>query len=320
MSEASDMVNYLKDQAAVAAGGALSEALQLANQESASLRAGTYALGALIPTVPAANIPTLPPPPGASTLAVDFDAALAQVRGVVDALSGSWLMQYFPAAMPDGFDPLMDLVLNGAIVSDAMQEIMWERAKAQTARDAARFEDEAVAQWASRGFSLPGGVINKQIQRKNQDLFFANADLAAQQAIKALELQVDAAKFAADVGTKLRLGLIDGLTRLVSVYAQLPVAAANYAAAVAEAKRAAYTAIGEYYRAVIAASDITLKPAIINAELMQRYVGDLVQVSGTAMGHQVHAAAAGTNALAQVASASLNGLNGVAAVSNIVQG
>lgn len=320
MSEASDMVNYLKDQAAVAAGGALSEALQLANQESASLRAGTYALGALIPTVPAANVPTLPPPPGASTLAVDFDAALAQVRGVVDALSGSWLMQYFPAAMPDGFDPLMDLVLNGAIVSDAMQEIMWERAKAQTARDAARFEDEAVAQWASRGFSLPGGVINKQIQRKNQDLFFANADLAAQQAIKALELQVDAAKFAADVGTKLRLGLIDGLTRLVSVYAQLPVAAANYAAAVAEAKRAAYTAIGEYYRAVIAASDITLKPSIVNAELMQRYVGDLVQVSGTAMGHQVHAAAAGTNALAQVASASLNGLNGVAAVSNIVQG
>ena len=320
MSEASDMVNYLKDQAAVAAGGALSEALQLANQESASLRAGTYALGALIPTVPAANVPTLPPPPGASTLAVDFDAALAQVRGVVDALSGSWLMRYFPAAMPDGFDPLMDLVLNGAIVSDAMQEIMWERAKAQTARDAARFEGEVVSQWASRGFSLPGGVINKQIQRKNQDLFFANADLAAQQAIKALELQVDAAKFAADVGTKLRLGLVDGLTRLVSVYAQLPVAAANYAAAVAEAKRAAYTAIGEYYRAVIAASDITLKPAIINAELMQRYVGDLVQVSGTAMGHQVHAAAAGTNALAQVASASLNGLNGVAAVSNIVQG
>lgn len=320
MSEASDMVNYLKDQAAVAAGGALNEALQLANQESASLRAGTYALGALIPTVPAANVPTLPPPPGASTLAVDFDAALAQVRGVVDALSGSWLMQYFPAAMPDGFDPLMDLVLNGAIVSDAMQEIMWERAKAQTARDAARFEDEAVAQWASRGFSLPGGVINKQIQRKNQDLFFANADLAAQQTIKALELQVDAAKFAADVGTKLRLGLIDGLTRLVSVYAQLPVAAANYAAAVAEAKRAAYTAIGEYYRAVIAASDITLKPSIVNAELMQRHVGDLVQVSGTAMGHQVHAAAAGTNALAQVASASLNGLNGVAAVSNIVQG
>ncbi|OQZ07282.1 MAG: hypothetical protein B6D36_00675 [Planctomycetes bacterium UTPLA1] len=316
MSEASDMVNYLKDQAAVAAGGALSEALQLANQESASLRAGTYALGALIPTVPAANVPTLPPPPGASTLAVDFDAALAQVRGVVDALSGSWLMQYFPAAMPDGFDPLMDLVLNGAIVSDAMQEIMWERAKAQTARDAARFEGEVVSQWASRGFSLPGGVINKQIQRKNQDLFFANADLAAQQTIKALELQVDAAKFAADVGTKLRLGLIDGLTRLVSVYAQLPVAAANYAAAVAEAKRAAYTAIGEYYRAVIAASDITLKPAIINAELMQRYVGDLVQVSGTAMGHQVHAAAAGTNALAQVGAASLSGLNGIASVVN----
>lgn len=316
MSEASDLIAYLKDQAAVASSSALAEATQLANQESAGLHSLTYSFGALIPTVPAANVPTLPPPPGASTLAVDFDAALVQVKGVVDALSGSWLMQYFPAAMPDGFDPLMDLVLNGAIVTDAMQEIMWERAKAQTARDAARFEGEVVSQWASRGFSLPGGAINKQIQRKNQDLFFANADLAAQQAIKALELQVDAAKFAADVGTKLRLGLIDGLTRLVSVYAQLPVAAANYAAAVAEAKRAAYTAIGEYYRAVIAASDITLKPSIVNAELMQRYVGDLVQVSGTAMGHQVHAAAAGTNALAQVGAASLSGLNGVASVVN----
>lgn len=316
MSEASDLIDYLKTQAAVAAGGALQEALQLANQESASLRAGTYSLGALIPVVPAADVPTLPPPPAASTLEVDFDAALAQVQGVVNGLSGSWLMQYFPAALPDGFDPLMDLVLNGAIVSDAMQELIWERAKAQTARDAARYEDEAVAQWASRGFSLPGGVINKQIQRKNQDLFFANADLAAQQAIKALELQVDAAKFAADIGTKLRLGLIDGLTRLVTAYVQLPVAAANYAAAIAEARRAAYSSIGEYYRAVVAASDIKLKPSIANAELMQRYVGDLVQVSGTAMGHQVHAAAAGTNALAQVAASSLSGLNGVASVVN----
>lgn len=314
MSEASDLVDYLKNQAAVASSSALTEALQLANQESASLRAGTYSLGALIPTVPSASVPTLPPPPSPSTLEVNFDAALLQVRGVVDDLAGSWLMQYFPAALPDGFDPLMDLVLNGAIVSDAMQELLWERAKQQTARAALQFEDEAVAQWASRGFSLPGGAINKQIQRKNQDLFFANADLAAQQAIKALELQVDAAKFAADIGTKLRLGLIDGLTRLVAAYAQLPVAAANYAAAVAEARRAAYTSIGEYYRAVIAASEIQLRPAIANAEISQRYVSDLVQVSGTAMGHQVHAAAAGTNALAQIGAASLSGLNGVASV------
>ena len=144
---------------------------------------------------PPANIKdisiSIPPAPSTDNLFVDFQSALNQVTAVVDGLQHSWLLQYFPASIPGGIDPLLNMIASGTIVTDSMQEIFWSRAKGQTQRDAARYEDEAVTAWAARGFALPGGVINKQIARKNQDLFNANADLAGQQAIKGLEIQID---------------------------------------------------------------------------------------------------------------------------------
>jgi hypothetical protein len=221
-------------------------------------------------------------------------------------------MEYFPAAMPGGLDPLMTTILNGEIVSGVTQEIMWERAKAQGIRDAARAESEAVAQWASRGFSLPGGALNKQIMMVQQDLMFTNADLAAQQALKALDLQVDAVKFAADVGTRLRLGLVQGLTGLITAYSRLPSAAADYASAVAKARRDAYGAIAEYYRAVIAGSEMTLRADIANAENALKHLQIVASYQGQFGANQVNARVAAVDTFAKTASAALSGLNGVA--------
>lgn len=256
------------------------------------------------------NVP-IPPAPSFDNMQVDFDAAMRQVKGVVDGLSGSWLMQYFPAALPNGVEPLLAQVTSGTLISEAMQEVFWTRAKYQAQRDAARYEDEAVSTWASRGFSMPGGVVNKQIARKNQDLFSANADLAAQQAIKALEIQIDAVKFAADVSTKLRLGLISGLTGLVSAYAQLPTAASSYAAALANAKRESYAAIHEYYKTLIASSQLrvevdkfnvenNLEYAKVQADFIVKYIGESISAAATAMNSVTSQAAAQISGLGNV--------------------
>jgi hypothetical protein len=316
MSEASDLIDHLKniaDDSFLKSSQAAAQLFEATVTQQTNLYARdlTQYRDVNAPVVP--NIGEAPDP---DELMVDFDAALDQVKGVVDSLQDSWLMQYFPATMPDGFDPLMQQILNGELITAAEQEILWERAKQQAMRDSLRAESEAVSEWASRGFSLPGGVIAGRLETQQQNLFFANADLAAQQAIKAIDLRVDAVKFAADVGTRLRLGLIGALTQLVDAYARLPAAAADYASAVANAKRAAYEAVAAYYRALIDGSDLTLRAGIANASNDMAYINAAGAFIGTAVGHQVEAVVAETNVYAQTAAASLSGLNGVASVVN----
>lgn len=266
-------------------------------------------------TVGTPSVPAIPPAPTAAMLAVNFDAALVQVKGVVDSLQTSWLQQYFPAALPTGFDPLMAQIISGQIITQAMQDILWSRATAQGLREALRFEDEMVKQWAYRGFALPGGVVNMQLLVKQQELVHMNAGFAAQQAIKALDLQVEQTKFAAEIGTKLRIGLIDGLAKLVDAYARLPAAAAEYASAVARAQQAAYAAISDYYRMIISASEITLKANIANADNDMKYVASAGQFIGNIIRSQVDASVAQTNVYAQSAAAALSGMTGVASIS-----
>lgn len=267
-------------------------------------------------TIPTPSVPVVPPAPTAAQLAVNFDAALVQVKGVVDSLQDSWLMTYFPAAMPTGFDPLMAQILDGTIITEAMQELLWERAKQQGLRDAARFEDTMVSQWASRGFSMPGGVLNNQLIMKGQELLHMNAGFAAQQAIKALDIQVEQTKFAAQIGTQLRLGLINGLAQLVDAYARLPQAAADYAAAVARAQQAAYLAIADYYRMIISSSELSLRANIANADNDMKYVATAGAFIGSVIRSNVDAQVAAVNTYAQAAAAAVSGLTGVATVAS----
>lgn len=316
MSAASDLILSLQgyaqtafNKADIVAGGL--PAAAFANQPLVFARPLTQ-----YQTIPAPSIPSVPPAPTADQLTVDFDAALVQVKGVVDSLQNSWLMAYFPAAMPTGFDPLMAQIISGTIITQAMQDLLWERAKQQGLRDAARFEDTMVQQWASRGFSMPGGVLNNQLILKQQELLHANAGFAAQQAIKALDIQVEQTKFAAQIGTQLRLGLINGLTQLVDAYARLPQAAADYAAAVARAQQAAYLAIADYYRMIISSSELSVRANIANADNDMKYVATAGSFIGGIVRAQVEATVGQTNVYAQSAAAALSGLTGVATVAS----
>lgn len=252
-----------------------------------------------------------PPVVDADDVDGDFNSTLEKIKEFIDGLEDSWLMRYFPASLPDGLDPLLEMVTSGTIVTDAMQEIMWERAKQQTARDARRATAEATTQWAAKGFNMPGGAVNAKINKISQDLQFTNADLAAQQAIKALDIQVDTVKFAAEIGTQLRLGLINGFTALVSAYAKLPSAATEYATGIANAKRTLYSATNDYYRALIDNSNLSLQADQSNAELHQRYLATSAGFMGQYMASQVNAVGQATDAYAKIAAQTLSGVNTV---------
>lgn len=81
-----------------------------------------------------------------------------------------------------------------ATATDNSQNIAWNRARDQAAREGRRLEDEALSSWASRGFSLPGGVLAAQIQQRRQATLSASVDAAAQQAEKQQGFYLEIAK------------------------------------------------------------------------------------------------------------------------------
>jgi hypothetical protein len=315
MSAASDIIDGFKATAATAIASANDKAATISavadSEDITPVQGYAGPVGSLIGT------PTIPNPPAATDYSVSLnDAMTAAMRGIEDIKSG-WISKYFPAAMPNGMDNLLAQIIGGAIVTATQQEIMWARARNQAVRDAARATDEAVNRWASRGFAMPGGVVNNQLQMVAQDLLHVSADLAGQQAIKALDMQIDAVKFAAETGVKLQLGLIDGIARTIAVYASIPVSAAQYASAMAEANARSQSVILEYYKTMLQEATINLTAQTTNASNFYKQMEITANYIGNKIGHQIQAYTAEAGIYASNAAAAMGGLNAVAAENSI---
>jgi len=90
-----------------------------------------------------------------------------------------------------------------AIAQDGTQNVAWVVARDQVVREASRNERETISKWAARGFSLPGGVVTKQIARSQQATLDAASQIAAEQAVKTQQLFFDSAKISVDAYMRL---------------------------------------------------------------------------------------------------------------------
>jgi hypothetical protein len=86
---------------------------------------------------------------------------------------------------------------NAAAQSNA-DGIAWARARDRAAREGARLEQEAVSNWASRGFTLPGGALSAIAAKQRQATANAASEMAAQQAEKTQQMFFDLARATID--------------------------------------------------------------------------------------------------------------------------
>ncbi len=83
-----------------------------------------------------------------------------------------------------------------------IQDIAWVRARDAVAREAARREKEALNTWAARGFTLPGGVVARQVREAQQKTLEAAVGIAAEQAVKQQTVIIDMAKMSVETFLK----------------------------------------------------------------------------------------------------------------------
>lgn len=105
-----------------------------------------------------------------------IDALLARLNSLTSTATSNLATNFTSAAA--GIDAAT------AVASDATDTIAWTRARDNATREADRLEEEAISDWAGRGFSLPGGALVTQAQKGRQATQSVASDIAAQRAEK----------------------------------------------------------------------------------------------------------------------------------------
>ena len=91
-----------------------------------------------------------------------------------------------------GTQPKIDAAT--AVATNNTANIAWARARDQSAREAARLESESVAEWAARGFALPGGSLAAQAAIQRQATLDSASKIAGDEAVRAQGMYLDIAK------------------------------------------------------------------------------------------------------------------------------
>jgi hypothetical protein len=111
---------------------------------------------------------------------------------------------------------IQTMLQGGTGLPDAIWNMIWDRTRAALyeQRDAAI--EEATERWAARGFSVPGGALNKQIERAIRAFNNASAEQLRETAIKQAEMEVQNMQFAVAQGIALetlQINLYDNIAK-----------------------------------------------------------------------------------------------------------
>lgn len=226
------------------------------------------------PTTIVAPIVAAPPFTPATDLSgafqSDFDATWSDLEVWVRGLMADWMNTYFPTLNPNlGTSEdtwLLDVINNGySGLPAAYEQAVWNRARSKDTLEALRMEEEAVAQFAARGFSLPPGVLANRLLQVQQEAANKSSTVARELAIKQMEIAVDMVKFAVGEVSKLRLGIAAALADFIRAWMAMPTAAADIAKAKAQMHQLLWTSSASYIQAQVAVANLSLDAQKTNA-------------------------------------------------------
>lgn len=302
---------------------ALQEAFAYAQQAAAAANSVLVGLPPIpFPSRPEIEVPEFNPNVdlgGEFTQA--FDNALAAFGPDFEAEAQNFLDTYFPnfaACMQSSVDNwICDTITNGATgLPTAVENQIWERARAKELMDAARVRSDITAQWASRGWSMPTGMLAEQLLTVDQETSNKISQHARDVAIKQAEIVIDSVKFAIEQGVKVRLGVVAALVDYMRAYMTPWELAVRKAEALVDAKSRLWQSSAAYYNALIGAAELHLK---YDQLMIDRGLGanklTVDQVIGT-VNNRVNAAVAAAEAMSNAAAAALSSQVSLAKIGN----
>lgn len=247
-------------------------------------------------------------------LSVDFanayQQALADFEPTVQESIVDYIARFFPGALATICDDwIQNTIVNGGTgIPAAIETAIWDRARGREIVEARRLEQEAVSQFAARGFILPPGALAGRILEIQQDATNKSVTISRDRAIKSAEIEIENIRFAIEQGLKVRLAVIAGIGDYIRAWFKPADNAVEYAKALVNAKEKLWNEASAYYRALVAEAEMKLRAQEITANSRDRMVALDVQSYSQFVQGQTNAALSVAQMLGQAAAGALNAI------------
>lgn len=286
------------------------------------------AIASLTITAPGVNQPNIPTPPFPPDLNAgtdwinNYQQLFATLGSEFQTQWENFLAEFFPDLMgcitTASDEWICNTIQNGGTGLPAnIEQALFDRAQAREIRIVSNRWNDAMTEWAARGFELPAGVIEQMLEVQAEELSTKLSTLNRDIEIENKKLEIDNIRFAITQAVQLRLGAINAAVAYVGAWMMIPKIAAETATAIANARIAFYQAISAYYQALGIKYSIEAKYAELNI-LAQTETNKAVAVySSEQIKARVSAAVGGATALGHVASAAFGANNTLSNLGNV---
>ena len=206
----------------------------------------------------------------------------------------------------------------GTGLSPRVEQALYSRGKERLTEEAFRTETEAMTLFASRGFSLPQGVLFAKVQEAQQFAFDKAGDLARDVLVENTKISVETVKFAVQQATQIRLGMFDALARFLDASVKTPLASVEYSKAFIDARKGVADAIVSYYNVLTKESELDLTAAIKNMEDRRAEVQNFNTTNASFIGSRASSLIGAANAIGQLAQAAMSSQNTVTSLGQTI--
>jgi hypothetical protein len=242
-----------------------------------------------------------------------FDSMYAQI---IEDLAGrfrEFITDFFP--IDEDLMPAVETWLKNAItdggtgINATVERQIWQRDRDRVSVESFSATEQAVNQWAARGYPMPPGAaaatITALAQRRTEQVAAVSRDAA----IKAFETEIENIRFAIAQAIDYRTKAIAAAGDYVRALAAAPDIASKMSTQSADAQARLISAVAGYYNARTGAAELTAKVDMYNADNAVKAALANQNSDAEYTKLRVDAAVAAANSIGQQAAAALNGLN-----------
>lgn len=208
-----------------------------------------------------------------------YGSALPQMRSYIDSMVDGWYAKYSPQyseALAALEAKIAEGLAGGTALTDAVEQAMFDRARARAEEEQRRMDDELERGLTVRGYEAPpGALVAGRLQ--NRRVTAANVSRVAVEAVvERAKLEYQHVQFLITASSQLRQTLIGAAMQYMSGLVSVNGQAVQYAQAIAQTLAAVYNLLLDRYKAQLSAAEpyirlfeTQLKVALADIEVYQ---------------------------------------------------
>lgn len=218
-----------------------------------------------------------PPVPEVEDATLTYEAQRDQLISLLSDDLAGFFTKYYPLAA-DAFDEATNWLVNsitggGTGIPLEVEEQLWQRGRDRVIADGGRAESQVLNDFASRGFSLPSGVMAARLQEIRFEQLGKTQELSRDAAIKQADMTVENLRFAVEQAIKSRAMAMAAAADYIRSLMSGVDTAARVASINSDAKARMMAATADMYRARLTRDELAMKIPLSNQDASLKVKG-----------------------------------------------